>query len=74
MRLSCFGHAGRLNSRLGIYRVIHFRDGLADFTISFGAFSILMYLIKFGSLPDRHPFFLVPPVSAVMAGLFVAKI
>ena len=40
--------------------------------ISFGAFSILMYLIKVGSASKTATlFFLVPPVSAVMGWLFV---
>jgi len=40
--------------------------------ISFGAFSILMYLIKVGSASQTATlFFLVPPVSAVMGWLFV---
>ena len=40
--------------------------------ISFGAFTILMYLIKVGSASQTATlFFLVPPVSAVMGWLFV---
>ena len=40
--------------------------------ISFGAFSILMYLINVGSASQTATlFFLVPPVSAVMGWLFV---
>jgi drug/metabolite transporter (DMT)-like permease len=40
--------------------------------ISFGAFSILMYLIKMGSASQTATlFFLVPPVSAVMGWLFL---
>ena len=40
--------------------------------VSFGAFTILMYLIKVGSASQTATlFFLVPPVSAVMGWLFV---
>jgi drug/metabolite transporter (DMT)-like permease len=40
--------------------------------ISFGAFSILMYLIKIGSASKTsNLFFLVPPVSALMAWIFL---
>ena len=40
--------------------------------VSFGAFSIFMYLIKVGSASQTATlFFLVPPVSAVMGWLFV---
>ncbi|MEC7208994.1 MAG: DMT family transporter, partial [Pseudomonadota bacterium] len=40
--------------------------------VSFGAFTILMYLIKMGSASQTATlFFLVPPVSAVMGWLFV---
>ncbi len=40
--------------------------------VSFGAFTILMYLIKAGSASQTATlFFLVPPVSAVMGWLFV---
>lgn len=40
--------------------------------VSFGAFTILMYLIKSGSASQTATlFFLVPPVSAVMGWLFV---
>jgi drug/metabolite transporter (DMT)-like permease len=40
--------------------------------ISFGAFSILMYLIKVGSASQTATlFFLVPPVSAVMGWLLL---
>ena len=43
--------------------------------ISFGAFSILMYLIKVGSASQTATlFFLVPPVSAVMGWLFLNEI
>ena len=40
--------------------------------VSFGAFTILMYLIKVGSASQTATlFFLVPPVSAVMGWLFL---
>jgi len=40
--------------------------------VSFGAFTILMYLIKIGSASQTATlFFLVPPVSAVMAFIFL---
>ncbi len=40
--------------------------------VSFGAFTILMYLISVGSASRTATmFFLVPPVSAVMAWLVV---
>lgn len=43
--------------------------------VSFGAFTILMYLIKTGSASRTALlFFLVPPVSAVMAWLFLDEI
>ena len=42
------------------------------FFVSFGAFSILMYLIKNGSASKTSAlFFLIPPVSAFMAWLFL---
>ena len=40
--------------------------------VSFGAFTILMYLIKSGSVSKTTTlFFLVPPTSAVMAYFFI---
>ena len=43
--------------------------------ISFGAFSILMYLIKNETASQTsNLFFLVPPVSALMAWLFLEEI
>ena len=43
--------------------------------ISFGAFSILMYLIKNGTASQTsNLFFLVPPVSALMAWLFLKEV
>lgn len=40
--------------------------------VSFGAFTILMYLIKIGSASKTsNLFFLIPPVSALMAWLFL---
>ena len=42
--------------------------------VSFGAFTILMYLIKIGSASQTATlFFLVPPVSAVMGYLFLGE-
>jgi len=43
--------------------------------VSFGAFTILMYLIKIGSASRTATlFFLVPPVSAVMGYLFLGEL
>ena len=43
--------------------------------VSFGAFTILMYLIKVGSASKTsNLFFLVPPVSAFMAWLFLDEV
>ena len=43
--------------------------------VSFGAFTILMYLIKIGSASKTsNLFFLVPPVSAIMAWFFLKEI
>ena len=43
--------------------------------VSFGAFTILMFLIKAGSVSKTTTlFFLVPPVSAIMAWLFLGEI
>jgi len=43
--------------------------------ISFGAFTILMYLIKIGTASQTsNLFFLVPPISALMAWLFLKEI
>jgi len=43
--------------------------------ISFGAFTILMYLIKKGTASQTsNLFFLVPPVSALMAWIFLKEI
>ena len=40
--------------------------------VSFGAFTILMFLIKDGSVSKTTTlFFLVPPTSAVMAFIFI---
>ena len=40
--------------------------------VSFGAFTILMFLIKKGTVSKTTTlFFLVPPVSAVMAWIFL---
>ena len=42
--------------------------------VSFGAFTILMYLIKIGTASKTsNLFFLVPPVSALMAWLFLGE-
>ena len=42
--------------------------------VSFGAFTILMFLIKIGSASKTSAlFFLIPPVAAVMAWLFVEE-
>ena len=42
--------------------------------VSFGAFTILMFLIKAGSVSKTTTlFFLVPPVSAIMAWLFLGE-
>ena len=43
--------------------------------VSFGAFTILMFLIKAGSVSKTTTlFFLVPPVSAIMAWLFLGEV
>jgi drug/metabolite transporter (DMT)-like permease len=43
--------------------------------VSFGAFTILMFLIKIGSASKTSTlFFLIPPVSAVMAWMFVDEV
>ena len=43
--------------------------------VSFGAFTILMYLIKKGTASQTsNLFFLVPPISAIMAWLFLEEI
>mgnify|MGYP003300279096 CR=1 FL=1 len=43
--------------------------------VSFGAFTILMYLIKIGTASQTsNLFFLVPPISALMAWLFLKEI
>ena len=43
--------------------------------VSFGAFTILMFLIKAGSVSKTTTlFFLVPPVSAIMAWLFLGEL
>ena len=40
--------------------------------VSFGAFTILMFLIKAGSVSKTTTlFFLVPPTSAIMAYIFI---
>ena len=40
--------------------------------VSFGAFTILMFLIKDGSVSKTSTlFFLVPPTSAIMAYMFI---
>ena len=40
--------------------------------ISFGAFTILMYLIKIGTASQTsNLFFLIPPISAIMAWVFL---
>ena len=42
--------------------------------VSFGAFTILMFLIKSGSVSKTSTlFFLVPPTTAVMAYLFLGE-
>ena len=42
--------------------------------VSFGAFTILMYLIKIGSASKTsNLFFLIPPVSALMAWIFLKE-
>jgi drug/metabolite transporter (DMT)-like permease len=42
--------------------------------VSFGAFTILMFLIKAGSVSKTSTlFFLVPPTTAVMAYLFLGE-
>ena len=42
------------------------------FMVSFGAFTILMFLIKAGSVSKTTTlFFLVPPISALMAYFFI---
>ena len=44
------------------------------FLVSFGAFTILMYLIKIGSASKTsNLFFLVPPTTAVMAWLVLGE-
>jgi len=43
--------------------------------VSFGAFTILMYLLKVGSASKTsNLFFLIPPISAVMAWIFLDEI
>ena len=43
--------------------------------VSFGAFTILMYLIKIDSASKTsNLFFLIPPVSALMAWIFLNEI
>ena len=68
--------------------MLFFEQPLIDFTlrfilsitwqiiaVSFGAFTILMYLIKVGSASKTsNLFFLVPPVSAFMAWLFLDEV
>ena len=61
--------------------VIHFTPnfiyamGWQILAVSFGAFTILMYLIKIGSASRTATlFFLVPPVSAVMGYLFLDEL
>lgn len=45
------------------------------FAVSFGAFTILMYLIKVGSASKTsNLFFLIPPVSAFMAWYFLNEV
>ena len=45
------------------------------FVISFGAFTILMYLIKIGTASKTsNLFFLIPPVSALMAWLILDEV
>ena len=45
---------------------------IRDRLVSFGAFTILMFLIKDGSVSKTTTlFFLVPPTSAVMAFIFI---
>ena len=45
------------------------------FAVSFGAFSILMYLIKIGTASKTsNLFFLIPPVSALMAWFFLNEV
>ena len=45
------------------------------FAVSFGAFTILMYLIKVGTASKTsNLFFLIPPVSALMAWVFLEKL
>ena len=42
--------------------------------VSFGAFTILMYLIKIGSASKTsNLFFLVPPTTAIMAWLILSE-
>ena len=42
--------------------------------VSFGAFTILMFLIKAGSVSKTSTlFFLVPPTTAIMAYLFLGE-
>ena len=46
--------------------------GWQIFAISFGAFTILMYLIKIGTASQTsNLFFLVPPISSIMAWFFL---
>ena len=43
--------------------------------VSFGAFTILMYLLKVGSASKTsNLFFLIPPVSALMGWIFLNEI
>ena len=43
------------------------------FLVSFGAFSILMYLIKNSASKTVSVFFLIPPTSAIMAFIFLGE-
>ena len=52
-----------------------FAMGWQIFAISFGAFTLLMYLIKIGTASQTsNLFFLVPPTSALMAWFFLEEI
>ena len=45
------------------------------FAVSFGAFTIFMYLIRIGTASKTsNLFFLIPPVSAFMAWIFLNEV
>ena len=63
------------NTSATVYGEFSFSDKFLSFIlVSFGAFTILMFLIKAGSVSKTSTlFFLVPPTTAVMAYLFLGE-